>query len=168
MKKSSAIDVENLIREPIDGATRSCKKSVICAVVTSLVLLLCLSASIYFTYNKNQSVSVSNEVSTEFSTTPSESTSEIHSEGSTLAPKNPFESHRNYKLFDYFPSISETKFRIQGGSLTNLNEFPWHVAIFCQSLTNESKVKYNCGGSLISDNLILTASHCIPTSRIKM
>ncbi|XP_050716495.1 serine protease filzig-like [Eriocheir sinensis] len=49
---------------------------------------------------------------------------------------------------------SDAGFRIIGGSNTNINEYPWQVALVY-------KKKFFCGGSLISDRHILTASHCI-------
>ncbi|CAO1381160.1 unnamed protein product [Diamesa hyperborea] len=50
-----------------------------------------------------------------------------------------------------FMSISD---RIGGGRMSDKGEFPFHAAIYINSL-------YKCGGSLISDKIVLTAAHCL-------
>ncbi|XP_042883301.1 serine protease filzig-like [Penaeus japonicus] len=49
---------------------------------------------------------------------------------------------------------ADVGFRIVGGSMTQLNEYPWQVAII-------NDKRFTCGGALISDRHILTASHCV-------
>jgi len=44
--------------------------------------------------------------------------------------------------------------RIVGGEETEVNEFPWQVAMFFELF-------FACGGSLISDRWVLSAAHCI-------
>lgn len=41
------------------------------------------------------------------------------------------------------------------------NQWPWHAAIY--HLNNEQP-EYECGGTLINSNLVLTAAHCITRS----
>ena len=48
--------------------------------------------------------------------------------------------------------------RIVGGRLAHQNEFPYHVA-----LRIKGKQKSFCGGSIIDNNWILTAAHCLKT-----
>lgn len=45
--------------------------------------------------------------------------------------------------------------RIVGGTLTNVNEYPWQAA-----LADESGHQF-CGGSLITDLHVVTAAHCV-------
>lgn len=42
------------------------------------------------------------------------------------------------------------------------NRWPWHAAIYL--VDNNKQTEYNCGGTLISSNLVLTAAHCITKS----
>jgi len=46
--------------------------------------------------------------------------------------------------------------RIVGGQTTEVNEYPWMVMIY-----GNKKYPNSCGGSLISDQWILTAAHCV-------
>ena len=43
--------------------------------------------------------------------------------------------------------------RITGGSAASHGQFPWQAAIIIDS-------NYFCGGSLISNRIVLTAAHC--------
>ncbi|KAM7360105.1 ovochymase-like isoform 1-T2 [Cochliomyia hominivorax] len=47
--------------------------------------------------------------------------------------------------------------RVAGGNETNLAEFPWMALLRCNTSINE----FNCGGSLISNRYVLTATHCV-------
>ncbi|XP_053684003.1 CLIP domain-containing serine protease B4-like [Sabethes cyaneus] len=49
--------------------------------------------------------------------------------------------------------------RIIGGQKTALNAYPWTVLLIAQP-TNGNSQSYSCGGSLISDQYVLTAAHC--------
>jgi uncharacterized protein YxeA len=48
--------------------------------------------------------------------------------------------------------------RVGHGEIAQLNQFPWVAALFYSS--NGTSI-FGCGGSLISENLILTAAHCL-------
>ncbi|CAG2114071.1 unnamed protein product, partial [Medioppia subpectinata] len=55
--------------------------------------------------------------------------------------------------------------RVAGGDPTAKGEWPWMVKLyFCSRIKNSEKLQCNgCGGSLISDQWIMTAAHCIDT-----
>ena len=45
--------------------------------------------------------------------------------------------------------------RVVNGSPATYGDHPWMVVLFCESN------KFRCGGSIISENFVLTAAHCI-------
>ncbi|RWS20361.1 Chymotrypsin-C precursor-like protein, partial [Leptotrombidium deliense] len=49
------------------------------------------------------------------------------------------------------------KARIIGGTEVSNNKYPWMVAVLKKSQSND----WRCGGSLISENAIITAAHCV-------
>lgn len=51
---------------------------------------------------------------------------------------------------------------IVGGRDAQQDEFPFMVAIGWGK--NMSNLQFGCGGTLISENFVLTAAHCIETS----
>ncbi|CAL4107853.1 unnamed protein product, partial [Meganyctiphanes norvegica] len=71
---------------------------------------------------------------------------------SISAFKRVFDLKVNDKCWQYQQNPAVT--RIVGGGETNLNEWPWQVALIYNN-------KFFCGGSLISDRHILTAAHCV-------
>lgn len=58
-----------------------------------------------------------------------------------------------YTEFDVSPLIF-------GGEDTKRGDWPWMVAIY---LIRSNGLSYNCGGSLVSHNVVVTAAHCINT-----
>lgn len=44
------------------------------------------------------------------------------------------------------------------GKKTNRGEFPWSAAIF---VTKDNGLQFHCGGTLISEDTIVTAAHCV-------
>ncbi|CAG9789263.1 unnamed protein product [Diatraea saccharalis] len=49
--------------------------------------------------------------------------------------------------------------RIYGGENTTINEFPWLARVKC--VTDSGREVYACAGSLITQNYVLTAAHCL-------
>ncbi|XP_044731355.1 brachyurin-like [Chrysoperla carnea] len=68
-----------------------------------------------------------------------------------------------YFVLIFLQSVTGTstlirKPRIIGGNNALESQVPWHAHIF---MFNEKGEKFTCGGSLISNNVVLTAAHCI-------
>ena len=57
--------------------------------------------------------------------------------------------------------VPEINRRIVGGSEANFGQFPWQAQIWTYKPYNDTPI-FSCGGTLISDELILTAAHCVP------
>ena len=56
--------------------------------------------------------------------------------------------------------VPEINRRIVGGSEANFGQFPWQAQIWTYKPYNDTPI-FSCGGTLISDELILTAAHCV-------
>lgn len=54
----------------------------------------------------------------------------------------------------------DTADRIVGGTKTKIDEFPWATLIGYMN-TKTNATGFFCGGVLISDRYVLTASHCV-------
>lgn len=53
------------------------------------------------------------------------------------------------------PDVKPT---VVGGVRPNITEFPWHASLYHES--GEQK-KFFCGASIIQENLLITAAHCV-------
>jgi len=56
---------------------------------------------------------------------------------------------------------------VVGGSEVEKNSYPWMAALGTRS-SEDGGIKWFCGGSLISKNMILTAAHCVQNSRFAL
>jgi len=57
---------------------------------------------------------------------------------------------------DVIPTIQSG---VYNGIHTSIGEFPWHASMYRDEL-DEPK-KYFCGASIIQENLLITAAHCV-------
>lgn len=60
--------------------------------------------------------------------------------------------------FDHFQT-DDGKIELIGGNETKLDEYPWMALV--QYTTNNGRKFFGCGGSLINNRYVLTASHCV-------
>lgn len=58
--------------------------------------------------------------------------------------------------------ISDSDDRVVGGEETGLEEFPWMALLHYNK--NGTPYGFHCGGSLINDQYVLTAAHCVSGS----
>jgi len=56
---------------------------------------------------------------------------------------------------------------VVGGNEVEENSYPWMAALGSRALNNGG-VRWFCGGSLISKNMILTAAHCVQNSGLSL
>jgi len=47
---------------------------------------------------------------------------------------------------------------IVGGTKPDVTEFPWHASMYYDELDEK---KYFCGASIIQENFLITAAHCV-------
>ena len=73
----------------------------------------------------------------------------------------PYGIHPNVNVPNSPQIWKSRSLKVFGGSESNSHEFPWMVALVYENLAGHSFVE--CGGSLISHNVVLTAAHCIKT-----
>lgn len=58
--------------------------------------------------------------------------------------------------------------RIVGGTEIEIEEVPWQVSLqSCFSTDDNGRCFHNCGGFIISEKWIMTAGHCVMTSKMK-
>ncbi|XP_050721230.1 ovochymase-2-like isoform X1 [Eriocheir sinensis] len=91
------------------------------------------------------------------------STTEAGSSESTASSEGPTESNSTNEppSDDCNCGVRNTASRIVGGEETTLHEYPWQVA-----LVSKSGNRPYCGGSIISNQWILTAAHCVDRNTV--
>ncbi|KAH0999250.1 hypothetical protein HUJ04_006059, partial [Dendroctonus ponderosae] len=82
--------------------------------------------------------------------------SEIVLETESLPPD--VSNHPNLYLLPKDCGYLNTDNRITNGENAAINEFPWMALL---RYRNSRGLKFNCGGSIINRNYILTAAHCL-------
>ncbi|XP_044260044.1 phenoloxidase-activating factor 1-like isoform X1 [Tribolium madens] len=77
--------------------------------------------------------------------------------------------HERFSNYFPDPSLGEcgkqnSDNKIVGGTETYLDEFPWLALL---KYVNGNKIRYSCAGSLIHEQYVLTAAHCVDPQIIK-
>jgi len=81
----------------------------------------------------------------------------------TISPHCP-DLDEDFEEMPSMPSCGRrfsTRTHITGGEKTNPGEYPWMARLLYKDIKDEDPYITHCGGSLISDRLVLTAAHCI-------
>lgn len=60
---------------------------------------------------------------------------------------------------------SSLTYHILGGEATSLGDFPHMAAIGYTSFDTPGEIGWNCGGSLVAENYVMTAAHCLTRSQ---
>ena len=50
------------------------------------------------------------------------------------------------------------KTKVINGDKAEVGEYPWMAALY---ITKDGKRRFNCGGTLISQDVVVTAGHCV-------
>lgn len=92
-------------------------------------------------------------------TTEAPTTKPSTTQASKPVPKYPKSKKFKKALCKDIPVFTVFSPNIVGGEPADVGEFPFQVALGYKNLQT-NKIEYNCGGSLIADDIVLTAVHC--------
>ncbi|XP_077284928.1 CLIP domain-containing serine protease B4-like [Arctopsyche grandis] len=53
------------------------------------------------------------------------------------------------------------------GQQVERGDFPWHIALYLYSM-NKLSISYHCGGTLMSNSIVITAAHCVTAHNAPM
>lgn len=71
-------------------------------------------------------------------------------------------NHTNYFKINQRKCGTSDNFRIVvGGKKAFVGQFPWMALLQYASIIDETDLSFRCGGTLINEQFVLTAAHCI-------
>lgn len=76
----------------------------------------------------------------------------------TLSPDYPKSIKFKEALCEDKISISPIVLNLRGGEIVDIGEFPFYASL---GYKVNDKIEYLCGGSLIADDIVITAAHCV-------
>lgn len=85
-----------------------------------------------------------------------------------MTEEHPFSTHRNIQKINHRRCGAATTFKITGGKVAAIGQFPWMALLRYVSTDAEKVEVFGCGGSLISIKHVLTAAHCINDDEWKL
>ncbi|XP_046750338.1 uncharacterized protein LOC124413661 [Diprion similis] len=50
---------------------------------------------------------------------------------------------------------------VLNGTAADITEFPWHATLYKQKRASQDPKEFQCGATIIQENLLLTAAHCV-------
>lgn len=70
-------------------------------------------------------------------------------------------NHPNYAQINHKKCGRSDAFRIVGGEIAKIGQFPWMALLRYSSSIDDTDLSFKCGGTLITVKHVLTVSHCI-------
>lgn len=142
-------------RLAIDGRSCEPRGQYPCGRLGKIIAETLNSRALESTETVNQNQTISHINGTEYNTTESSPT-DLSEMNSTSTPRNSLQNVSSSPILTNINNTTNNKYRIVGGDEAIPGEIPWQVVF----LEKVNKIVF-CGGSLLSEEWVITAAHCV-------